>query len=88
MLNLSQPAAHTTIEYYRKFIEKVEEGKYSNEVIVCACIFLVSKIFEEEKKVRDIFNAIYSLTKLYQMGNTINEAGYIKLSKVIDNLKK
>lgn len=82
-LKFSQPATHTTIHFYQEFTSKAEEANYSNEVIVCACIFLSGKVFEEEYKIRDIFNAINCVTKLYQIGNQYKHAGYIKIQPVI-----
>lgn len=67
MLKMPQPAVSTTLHYYRQFNDAVEECEFSNEVIVCACIYLVGKVFEEERKIRDILNTIYSAIKLYTL---------------------
>lgn len=67
MLHLSQPAVSTVLQFYRKFNEAVTSGEYANEIVVCSCIFLASKIFEDERKIRDILNAINSAIKLYTL---------------------
>ena len=68
MLRMSQPAVSTTLSYYRQLSAHTSE--YSNEVMVCACIYLAAKVFEDERKIRDILNTIYSAIKLYTLAHS------------------
>ena len=60
---MSQSAASTTLHHYRQI--SAQDTDFSNEVVVCACIYLACKIYEDERKIRDILNAICYATKLY-----------------------
>jgi hypothetical protein len=67
-LNLSQPATHQVIEYYRKLAAS-ETHSFRPEVIIAACIFLVAKVREQEHKIRDILNICYVVTTMYKLAN-------------------
>ena len=79
MLRLSQPAVSTTLSYYRKL--SVEANGYSNEIIVGASLYLAAKVYEDERKIRDILNTISSAITLYTLAASESE-GYIDLSKL------
>jgi transcription initiation factor TFIIIB Brf1 subunit/transcription initiation factor TFIIB len=84
MLQLTQPASSTVLQFYSKFTEAIPSGKYSNEIVVCACVYLVSKIFEDERRIRDILNAINSAIKLYTLASAKRQGNYIKLGVVLE----
>lgn len=56
-------------------------------MVVCSCIYLTSKIFEDERKIRDILNAINSAIKLYQLGREQGDetGSYIGLREVVQS---
>lgn len=62
-------------------------------MVVCACVFLTAKIFEAEKKIRDILNAIYTVIQLYQLARQDPESqpgplagNYIHLQRALEGL--
>lgn len=55
-LALSQEVISTAIAYYNKFKEYGPIRSFTEEVTVCACVFLASKVADEIRKIRDILN--------------------------------
>lgn len=68
LLGLNQPSTHQVVEFYRKLAAS-ETHTFRPEVVIAACIFLVSKVQEHEHKIRDILNICYVVTTLYKRAN-------------------
>ena len=79
MLRYSQPAVSTTLSFYQQL--SAQTNGYSNEIIVGASLFLAAKIYEDERKIRDILNTISSAITLYTLASKESE-GYIDLSRL------
>lgn len=78
-MKLDEPSTQQVIDFYRRFAE-VKSHSYRIEVsialwqiLISACIFLVSKIQEDDRKIRDIVNVCYVVTTLYKKANILKE---------------
>ncbi|EAR82680.2 hypothetical protein TTHERM_01099270 (macronuclear) [Tetrahymena thermophila SB210] len=72
-LRLSQNAIALIIEYYQ-LLTNSESNRFKSEIVIGACIFLVSKTREENKKIRDIINMCFVVTRLYRHANQLKAA--------------
>ena len=75
-------ATSATLSFYRQAIT-IENLNYQNEILVSACIFLACKVFEVDRKVRDIINMIFVVTTLYKLSREKSENAYIDCSKAV-----
>lgn len=77
LLKLDEPSTQQVVDFYRRFAAvkshtyRIEVPQTLLQIIISACIFLVSKIQENERKIRDIVNVCYVVTTLYKKANIL-----------------
>ncbi|VDP12185.1 unnamed protein product [Heligmosomoides polygyrus] len=76
LLKLPQVAAATGQILFQRFYYLKSFLKFRYEHTVMACLLLASKIEEEPRRTRDVYNTFYRLEQLHKLresGRTINE---------------
>lgn len=66
---------------YVEIFDKSKTHNFSQEVMLCSCIYLTSKIGEDFKRIRDIINVVYFVKNKYEIINRLemtcdNEENY------------
>lgn len=66
LLKLSRPCTKTAMDYYYQ-LSSSSTHRFQIEIMIATSIFLASKIFETERKIRDILNMIFTVTALHRI---------------------
>ncbi|CAK5020724.1 unnamed protein product [Meloidogyne enterolobii] len=78
LLKLSQTAAATAQILFQRFYYQKSFVQYSFEHMLCACLFLASKIEEQPRMPGDVINVYHRLKQLYQHRQKISNGGDIR----------
>ncbi|CAK88392.1 unnamed protein product (macronuclear) [Paramecium tetraurelia] len=68
ILNLSTPTISHVITIYKRFTLS-NKRQFKKEMVITACFYLVSKIVEDMKRIRDILVIICVVNKMYTLAN-------------------
>uniref|UniRef100_A0A914N6A9 Cyclin-like domain-containing protein n=1 Tax=Meloidogyne incognita TaxID=6306 RepID=A0A914N6A9_MELIC len=75
LLKLSQTAAATSQILFQRFYYQKSFVNYNFEHMLCACLFLASKIEEQPRMPTDVINVYHRLKQLYQHRRKISSGG-------------
>ncbi|CAD8056049.1 unnamed protein product [Paramecium sonneborni] len=68
ILNFSTPTISHVINIYKRFTLS-NKRQFKKEMVITACFYLVSKIVEDQKRIRDILVIICVVNKMYTLAN-------------------